>query len=201
VAFPEDVLSADEHVVLHLHPHWKMMVRPVLVAVLAVVAVAAGFVLLPPGDAGRVGFYVIGTIAVVLVAVFALWPYLVWRTTHYVFTNERVLVQHGVLARDRRDIPLARVNDHAMNQRFAERLLGCGTLLIEAAGERGQVVLADIPDVERVQTTLYKLVEAQHDRHSVGDDEGRAILGERPDHRRIPDHGRLQDRGRLPDRP
>jgi len=190
VAFPEDVLSADEHVVLHLHPHWKMLVRPVLVAILAVAAVAAGFVFLPSGGAGTVGFYTITAIGLVLVAVFALWPYLVWRTTHYVFTNERVLVQHGVLSRDRRDIPLARVNDHAMNQRFAERLLGCGTLAIESAGERGLVVLADIPDVERVQTTLYELVEAQHDRHSVGDDELRDILGEQTDGRRL--HGRSQ---------
>jgi uncharacterized membrane protein YdbT with pleckstrin-like domain len=117
--------------------------------------------------------------------VFTLWPYLVWRTTHYVFTNERVLVQHGVLSRDRRDIPLARVTDHAMNQRFAERLLGCGTLAIESAGERGHVVLADIPDVERVQTRLYELVEAQHDRHSVGDDELRDILDDKPDRGRL----------------
>jgi uncharacterized membrane protein YdbT with pleckstrin-like domain len=195
VAFPEDVLSADEHVVLHLHPHWRMLVRPVLVAVLGVLAVVAGFVFLPAGGAGTVASYTIAAIGFGLVAVFTLWPYLVWRTTHYVFTNERVLVQHGVLSRDRRDIPLTRVNDHAMNQRFAERLLGCGTLLIESAGERGQVVLADIPDVERVQTTLYKLVEAQHDRHSIGDDELRDVLGERPDERR------LSDRGRLPGRP
>jgi uncharacterized membrane protein YdbT with pleckstrin-like domain len=124
VAFPEDVLSADEHVVLHLHPHWKMLVRPVLMAILAVAVTTAGFVVLPFGNAGMVGSYAIAAICLVLVGVFALWPYLVWRTTHYVFTDERVLMQHGVLSRNRRDIPLARVNDHAMNQRFAERLLG-----------------------------------------------------------------------------
>ena len=90
-----------------------------------------------------------------------LWPFLVWRTTHYLFTNERVLLQQGVFSRDRRDIPLARVNDHSMNQRFIERLLGCGTLTIESAGERGQSVLADMPGVGQVQTTLYELVEAQ----------------------------------------
>ena len=110
-------------------------------------------------------------LAVVAVAWLTFWPWLVWRTTHYVLTNERVLLQTGVFSRDRRDIPLSRVNDHAMSQKFIERLLGCGTLTIESAGERGQSVLNDIPHVEKVQTTLYELVEADRDAHSYNDNE------------------------------
>ena len=65
-----------------------------------------------------------------------------------------------------------------MNQHFFERLLGCGTLTIESAGERGQSVLTDLPDVEKVQTTLYDLVETHHDKHSLGDDEMREIMAD-----------------------
>jgi uncharacterized membrane protein YdbT with pleckstrin-like domain len=171
VAFPEDVLTTDEHVVLHLHPHWKAMIRPVIVLVLAVAAVVAAFLLLPSGTSGTVGTYAVGAVALIAVIAFSFWPWVVWRTTHYVFTNERVLLQSGVFSRDRRDIPLARVNDHSMSQTFIERILGCGTLTIESAGERGQSQLTDIPGVERVQTTLYELVEADRDKHSLGDDE------------------------------
>ncbi|MBF9130586.1 PH domain-containing protein [Plantactinospora sp. S1510] len=178
MAFPEDVLTQDEHVVSHLHPHWKALIRPVVVLVLAIAAVVAGLVLLPSTGAGTIGGWVIAAIALVLVVVFSVWPYLVWRTTHYLFTNERVLLQHGVFSRDRRDIPLGRINDHSMNQRFLERLLGCGTLTIESAGERGQSVLVDIPDVEKVQTTLYELVDANHDKHSLGDGEMREMLAD-----------------------
>jgi uncharacterized membrane protein YdbT with pleckstrin-like domain len=178
VAFPEDMLTDDEHVVLHLHPHWKVLVRPVLVTVLAVAAVVAGFLLLPAGTGATVALYAIAAVALLLVLWLAVWPLLVWSNTHYVFTNERVVLQHGVFSRERRDIPLNRVNDHSMNQRFSERLLGCGTLTIESAGERGQTVLADIPGVGRVQTKLYELVEAHHDRHSRGDGEMREILQE-----------------------
>ena len=46
MAFPEDVLTEDEHVVLHLHPHWKALLRPVLILVLAAAAVG-GRVRLP----------------------------------------------------------------------------------------------------------------------------------------------------------
>ncbi|MEE6259633.1 PH domain-containing protein [Plantactinospora sonchi] len=173
MAFPEDVLTTDEHVVAHLHPHWKALIRPVLVLVLAIAAVVVGFVLLP-----SIAGWVIAAVALVAVVVLSLWPYLVWRTTHYLFTNERVLLQKGVFNRDRRDIPLSRINDHSMNQRFLERMLGCGTLTIESAGERGQSVLADIPNVEKIQTTLYELVETNHDKHSLGDNEMREILAD-----------------------
>ena len=64
-----------------------------------------------------------------------------------------------------------------MNQRFVERLLGCGTLTIESAGERGQSVLPTSGG-RQVQTTLYELVEADHDKHTLGDDEMRDILAD-----------------------
>ncbi len=176
MAFPEDVLTKDERVVLHLHPHWKAMIGPALVLVLAIAAAVAGWVLLPDGTGGKIGLYAIGAVALVLVLWLALWPYIVWRTTHYVFTNERVLLQVGVFSLNRRDIPLNRVNDHSMSQHFIERLLGCGTLTIESAGERGQTVLTDIPHVERVQTTLYELVETDHDKDTVGEDEMREFI-------------------------
>lgn len=174
--FPEDVLTAEERVVLHLRPHWKAAVHPLLVLLLSVVAVVLAWTFLPDNDGGRIGAVVTTGVALVFVLWKVLWPVLVWRSTHYVLTDQRVLLQHGVLARDRRDIPLSRVNDHAMSQRFLERLLGCGTLTVESAGERGQAVLVAVPGVERVQTVLYELVEADRDRHSVGDDELRGIV-------------------------
>ncbi|MEJ3742040.1 PH domain-containing protein [Actinomycetes bacterium KLBMP 9797] len=179
MAFPEDVLTADEHVVLHMHPHWKEAIRPAFVLVLALAAVVAGWVLLPSGSGGTITLYIIAALALVVVLWLSLWPILVWRTTHHVFTNERVILQHGVFSRDRRDIPLGRVNDHAMSQSFIERLLGCGTLTIESAGERGQAVLRDMPRVEKVQTTLYELIEANHDKDTLGDEEMREIMREK----------------------
>jgi uncharacterized membrane protein YdbT with pleckstrin-like domain len=187
VAFPEDVLTEDEHVVLHLHPHWKALIRPIAVLVLAIAAVVVGVLLLPESGGGSIALAVIGAIALIAVLWLGLWPFLVWRTTHYLFTNERVLLQQGVFSRDRRDLPLTRVNDHSMNQRFLERLLGCGTLTIESAGERGQSVLADVPNVGKVQTTLYELVEAQHDKHSLGDGEMRDMLADMQDGKSLRD--------------
>jgi uncharacterized membrane protein YdbT with pleckstrin-like domain len=176
VAFPENILTGGETVSMHLHPHWREMVRPVLVLVLGVAAVVAGWLLLPADDAGQIGLYAIGAVVLVLVAWLTVWPWIVWRTTHYVFTDERVVLQHGVFHRERRDIPLARVNNHTMNQTLIDRMFGCGTLAIESAGTEGMTELVDVPKVQRVQTLLYELVDEDRDRHSVGEDELREIM-------------------------
>jgi len=165
VAFPEDVLSDDERVVMHLHPHWKALIWPGIVTVIAIGGTIAAALL------NQAALIVVGALAVIGFFWLAVWPYLKWRTTHYVFTNERVLLQTGVFSRNRRDIPVNRINDHSMSQSFLERMLGCGTLTIESAGERGQSQLTDIPHVERVQTTLYEIVEADRDSHSYDDNE------------------------------
>jgi hypothetical protein len=61
-------------------------------------------------------------------------------------------------------VPLARVNDVSFQHTLGERLFGSGTLTVESAGERGQVVLADVPRVESVQRRLYRLVEDENQR-------------------------------------
>jgi len=178
VAFPDDVLTKDEHVVLHLHPHWKALIRPALVVLLGIALLVLGWIFLPDGGAGTVGLYVIAAAALVLAVWFSLWPLLVWRTTHYVFTNERVLLREGVFNRQQRDIPLSRVNDVSSNQSLLDRLLGCGNLTVESAGERGQSVLEDIPRVVQVQKVAYELVEADHERRTVNDSDLRAAFRE-----------------------
>jgi len=176
VGFPQSVLTEDEHVEIRLHPHWKVLLRPGLFLIIVVAAIGgAGLVLAGKGLAQNVGFLVVCGLGLALFCWQSVWPWLTWRTTHYVFTNERVIMRVGVFSREGRDIPLNRINDVSFQHSFVERLLGAGTLTIESAGERGQVVLSDIPRVEKIQSRLYALVEADHDAHTFDDDDREAI--------------------------
>ncbi len=179
MGFPESVLTKDEHVEIHLHPHWKALVRPVFFLVVVVAAIiAAGIFLAGKGTTQNIGFLVVCGLGLVVFLWLTVWPWLKWRTTHYVFTNERVIMREGVFSREGRDIPLNRINDVSFQHSFFERLLGAGTLTIESAGERGQVVLTDIPRVEKIQSQLYELVEADHDAHTF-DDADRDVIAEK----------------------
>lgn len=173
VAFPEDSLTSEERVVVHLHPHWKVVIAPVIWSVICIASTAGAAVGLPPDlDAVVV---LIGAVALVLFVWLSLWPLIEWRSTHFVFTNERVLWREGFFNRVQRDIPLSRVNDVASNQTLLDRLLGCGDLTVESAGERGQSVLRNIPRVVQVQKIVYELVEADHERRTISDHDLRTL--------------------------
>ena len=178
MGFPDDSLTADEHVVLHLHPHWKAMITPTFWTVVAVAGVIAAAILLPASSGANVALVVIGAGALVLFLWLALWPFVVWRSTHFVFTNKQVMFRHGVFSREERGIPLNKVNDVKATQKLWERLIGCGTLTVESAGEHGQSVLDDIPRVIKVMNVLKELVEHDHDKNTLDEDELRNALRE-----------------------
>ena len=156
----ESSLPGDEQPVLLLHPHWKTLIRPVLIAVLVVAAALVAEVLISSG-AGRGA---VGVVAVLFLMVWLIVPLLRWRTTTYELTTKRLRTRYGIVTRRGRDIPLSRINDVSFEKGILDRLLGAGRLVVESAGEHGQIVLTDIPNVEYVQATLFKLVEDEQRR-------------------------------------
>jgi uncharacterized membrane protein YdbT with pleckstrin-like domain len=169
VPYPDKLLAEDEQVVLHLHPHWRKLVRPVLVFVLTAGVVGFASAVVSP-SAVRTG---IALLALAVVLVFTVRPVLRWASSHVILTTHRVLIRTGVLSRTGRDVPLGRIDDVSFEHTLLERMLRCGTLTVESAGERGPVVLADVPRVEAVQGTLYQLMEDDEFRRAraVRDDE------------------------------
>jgi uncharacterized membrane protein YdbT with pleckstrin-like domain len=158
VAFPDDVLTDEEEVVLHLHPHWKTAFRPGLVVLLALAVTVVTWVMLPQNSGGLIGFGVVALIMLYYGIRYGVVPLVIWRCTHYVVTDERILLQDGVVARERRDLPLNRVNDHALTQSLLDRLFGSGTLTVDSIGDQA-AVLAAVPHAQHVQTVLYELID------------------------------------------
>ena len=157
VGFPEDILTDDEQVVLDLRPHWVRLVRPVGTGVLVLGLAVLGVFFAPTGALQTPLQYTVLLVAVVLLAMFTARPWLTWVTTRYVLTTERVLLSHGLVSRTRRDIPLRRLNDFTFEQTLFERPFGSGTLILESAGEHGQLSLLSVPHVERFHQRLYEL--------------------------------------------
>ncbi len=156
-------LSEGERSVLTLHPHWKVLLRPTLILLVVVVA-AVVTVVIPSGSlAGpvRIG---VGAVALVAALLWFVLPVLRWQTTTYQLTTRRLRLRRGILSRSGRDFPLIRISDVSFSHGLIDRLLGCGQLVVESAGEHGQLVLTEIPQVEKVQATLFQLGEDEHAR-------------------------------------
>jgi uncharacterized membrane protein YdbT with pleckstrin-like domain len=164
LAFPRRILDEDESVVLDLRPHWRRLTVPALVLPLVVGLGSYLWFVLPAGAARGPLQVVVVVAALAALLRWSLWRWLRWRTTRYVVTSRRVVVRTGVVSRNGRDVPLTRVNDVSFSHSVVERLFGSGTLVIESAGERGQVELADVPHVEAVQREVYHLMEDEAQR-------------------------------------
>src|SRR5450631_334895 len=174
MGFSKSLLSDDEYVVLSVRAHGKAMILPGVVLVLVVGGVIA-VLMMKPNNAG-----VALAAAVVAVPILILWsliPFLAWISSTYTVTNRRLITRHGVLTRTGRDIPLFRINDVAYRMGLLDRLMGCGTLVISDATENAGVVLPDIPHVEQVQLQISDLLFSNDDGNG-GD--GSRVPGEPP---------------------
>jgi uncharacterized membrane protein YdbT with pleckstrin-like domain len=187
VPFPDRQLASDEEVVKHLHPHWLTLVFPVLIFLVTVGLGGFLLAIVPAGDLQPWLRLAIGVVGGILLLWFVLGPVLVWKTTHYVITSQRVLIRTGVLRHVGRDIPMQRINDVSFEQTLFDRIIGAGTLTVESAGEHGQTILKNIPHSDDVQQTINRLVNEALDPER---DYGRSDYG--PDDDYDPDDHRTR---------
>jgi membrane protein YdbS with pleckstrin-like domain len=155
VAYPEDLLSAGESVILHKHSHWKMLLVPYLVLV-ATLAVGVWLAILVKDESwSMVGLIAIGAVALIIVVWLFFVPFVRWRTTHFVVTTDRVMAKEGVVKSTGITIPLSSINSVRFEHGLIDRIFGCGTLIIESASQE-PLAFDDIPQVEKVHTLLYR---------------------------------------------
>lgn len=157
-------LSEGEHFVLRLHPHWKTVLRPLLILAATVVVLLVVLIVLPSSSYAVGVRLAIGVVALLIIVIFTGVPLLRWRTTSYELTTRRLRLRAGIISRRGRDFPLMRISDVSFGQGLLDRLLGCGRLIVESPGEHGQLVLTEIPRVQHVQSRLFQLVEDEQQR-------------------------------------
>lgn len=154
--YPARLLSSGEEVAAAFRPHWMAIILPTLISVLSVAAIIVVAITVESPES----WYAVAGV-VLLWLIVALPQWIKWWFTHYVVTNERLIVRRGFVARQGKEIPLEVINDVAFSQTVIERLLHSGDLLIESAGEQGQSRYTDIPDPEGVQFLIYEMRESR----------------------------------------
>jgi uncharacterized membrane protein YdbT with pleckstrin-like domain len=158
MGFPQRLLADDERLVLVLRQHIKVLIVPFLI-LLAAIAVPVTFAVVEMPGGSTWWLIIGGALAAIVALIWVVWPIIVWWNSVYAITTRRLILRSGVFNRAGHDMPLSRLNDVSFEHNLIERMLGCGTLIVESAGERGQLTLNDIPKVEVVQRTLYRLSE------------------------------------------
>ena len=169
MAYPKNLLIQGEEVVLDLRPHWWFLTPRALVSIAAIIV---GIVVLAQGweGAGASTLNIVLGVAILVALVWFLLRLAKWATTEFVLTNKRVIYRYGVIGKNGKEIPLDKINTVFFDQTVFERMIGCGTVAMESAGESGKDSFSHIRKPSLVQGEIYRQMEAdeQKDHEAIG---------------------------------
>jgi uncharacterized membrane protein YdbT with pleckstrin-like domain len=151
----------DEVLVLDLHPHWWRFVKPSLVLLAAVAAIAYNNEI--PNEFLKDLALIIAQAFTALAVLNLAAKALKWYRTHFVLTSQRVIFQSGVIARTRVEISLHKINLINFHQSVFERLINAGDIVIESGAEDGVETFNDVPDPQQVQALIHTWVRKNID--------------------------------------
>lgn len=161
MAYPTKLLSPDETIKFETKPHWRALIAPAVVLIFTVF----GFALLFTWAVSQSDWlswlrWPILVGAIVILALWAIGPFLRWLTTDYVFTDRRVITRMGIISKRGRDVPLSKINNVSFVVPALGRILNYGELQIQSAGENEGLTIRDVPNVEEIQRDVYQFIEA-----------------------------------------
>ncbi len=148
-------LLPGETIVMSRHPHWLVPVKTLLWPVAILVAVAVLDRMLPASLVARDVKVVATLAALALLGGWAIVTWFRWMATTFTITNQRVILEEGLLSRSSKVIPIDRVQDVSMRQSLVARIFRYGSVEIDAAGSQGREVLDHVPSPEAFRDQVF----------------------------------------------
>ena len=151
-------LLPGERILVSSSRHWVVLLRPIATTILAVgVSLVILFLLHLPGELG-----LLLMLGVVLagIAVLNLY-YWGWRAHEYVLTDQRVILNEGILSKFSRSIAIDRIQDLTTFQGLWGRTWGFGDIELESAGREGAELLSTVPHPQQLRNAIFGQIEAR----------------------------------------
>ncbi len=153
----EDLLPG-EHLVLVARQHWVVVFRPFVLTILGGVILLVVALLVPSQSELRL-LVMLGIVVLALV-VLNLY-YWRWRAHEYVLTDQRVILNEGIVGRLSRSIAVDRIQDLTTYQGLWGRTWGFGDIELESAGRDSGEVLQKIPRPQQFRNAIFAQIEAR----------------------------------------
>lgn len=154
-------LLPGERVLASARRHWVLMLRPVVTVTLLAAVAAAAAALLPLNGELRL-FALLGVLVIALV-VLNLY-YWGWRSQQYIVTEQRVILNEGIVSRFSRSILIDRIQDVTTYQGLWGRAWGFGDIELESAGRDGGEWLRTVPHPQQLRNAIFAQMEARRSR-------------------------------------
>jgi uncharacterized membrane protein YdbT with pleckstrin-like domain len=156
-------LLPGERILASSSRHWIVLFRPMLVTLLAIVVAIVVLVLVPLS--GELKLFLVLGVALAGLGVINVY-YWAWRAHEYVLTDQRVILNEGILSKFSRSIAIDRIQDLTTFQGIWGRAWGFGDIEVESAGRESAEVLSTVPHPQQLRNAIFAQIEAR--RRSTG---------------------------------
>ncbi len=151
-------LLPGERILASSSRHWIVLVKPVLATLLVMAVAIALIVLLPlPGELKLLLGLADGLLGLSVVNIY----YWGWRAHEYVLTDQRVILNEGLLSKFSRSIAIDRIQDLTTFQGVWGRALRYGDIEVESAGRESAEVLSTVPRPQELRNAIFAQMEAR----------------------------------------
>lgn len=85
-----------------------------------------------------------------------------WGSTVYAITDERIVIQRGILNKTYEDIPMGMITNVGVSQSLGKRMLGYGTINFatqSSQGRKGSIVWEAVPDPLSVRRKIQEVMD------------------------------------------
>jgi uncharacterized membrane protein YdbT with pleckstrin-like domain len=148
-------LLPGENVVINRHQHWVMPVQAMALPALLLVAVVLGADILFRTQLSSDVKLILTLLGCAIAGAWAIVTWIRWSATAFTVTDQRVILDSGVFSRSSKVIPIDRVQDVSTRRSLMGRMLGYGTVEIDAAGAAGAEKLDHMPGPDHFRDQVF----------------------------------------------
>jgi uncharacterized membrane protein YdbT with pleckstrin-like domain len=151
-------LLPGERILVSSSRHWVVLLRPIATAIVAAVVLLVILTLVPL--AGDLRLFLMLGVALAGILVINLY-YWGWRAHEYVLTDQRVILNEGIISKFSRSIAIDRIQDLTTFQGLWGRTWGFGDIELESAGREGGEMLSTVPHPQQLRNAIFAQIEAR----------------------------------------
>ena len=151
-------LLPGERILVSSCRHWVVLLRPFAATIVGGIVLLVILNLLPLASELRL-FLMLGVLLAAILAVNLY--YWAWRAHEYVLTDQRVILNEGIVSKFSRSISIDRIQDLTTFQGLWGRTWGFGDIELESAGREGAELLSTVPRPQQLRNAIFAQIEAR----------------------------------------
>ncbi len=98
-------------------------------------------------------------IVMLILILWIIWDVLSWKYTIYTLTNQRVILERGIIRKNKTYMHYDKIQDINVSQGVIERLTSSGDISIFGGHESTKLILNDIPNPKKVEDMINRMIE------------------------------------------